>query len=172
MIYWTGVGSRKTPPSILKRMSRLASQIELELGYTLRTGGAIGADEAFAKGVKELKEIYIPWKGYNGHRDIFIESSEAIDIAAAHHPNSDNLSDTVKALMTRNVFQVLGGDISTPSGFLICYTPDGCVSTATRTRNTGGTGLAISIADTYNIPVVNMFNSGWEKDLEDIINSM
>lgn len=43
---------------------------------------------------------------------------------------------------------------------VVCWTPDGCESQATRTKATGGTGLAIALADSMGIPVFNLRNAG------------
>jgi len=47
-------------------MRRCATRLEL-LGYTLRSGGANGADTAFEEGCCR-KELYLPWPGFNGRR--------------------------------------------------------------------------------------------------------
>ena len=50
---------------------------------------------------------------------------------------------------------------------MLCWTPDGA---ETETGyNTGGTGQAIRLAIQQGIPVINMFNTTWEKDLNDLI---
>jgi len=49
MKFYTGVGSRKTPLSILKVMRKLGYKLAID-GWMLRSGGADGADSAFEKG--------------------------------------------------------------------------------------------------------------------------
>src|SRR5678815_2257413 len=68
MIYYTGVGSRSTPPEVLAIMTKLAYRLEKN-GLMLRSGGAEGADSAFERGVSEdeNKEIFLPWRGFNGN---------------------------------------------------------------------------------------------------------
>jgi predicted Rossmann fold nucleotide-binding protein DprA/Smf involved in DNA uptake len=44
--YYTGVGSRKTPPDVLSLMTRIATHLD-SLGKILRSGGAKGADDLF-----------------------------------------------------------------------------------------------------------------------------
>lgn len=56
-LLYAGIGSRETPRSILDLMTAIARKLEA-LGYTLRSGGATGADTAFEEGVERLKEIY------------------------------------------------------------------------------------------------------------------
>jgi len=146
-LFYTGVGSRKTPVSILKLMTRFA-QCQYDQGYTLRSGGAKGADQAFERGAQ-------------GDADIFYANEateEAMDLARRFHPGWDRLSDYAKRLHGRNAFQVLGPRLNEPSEFLICWTPDGCITHQSRSWNTGGTGTAISIADKYEVPVLNLKN--------------
>ena len=70
--------------------------------------------------------------------------------------------------LARNIFQLFGycfllnedkldfcDDISR---FVICFTPDGCISHSTRNYNTGGTGQLISYADFFGVPVYNLGN--------------
>lgn len=145
MKYYTGVGSRKTPNDILYMMKHLAMQLERK-GYTLRSGGAQGADTAFEQGVVTHKEIYYANQA----------TKEAMNIAAKWHPAWNKCGDYARKLHGRNAFQVLGLNLETPSKFLICWTPDGCTKHATRQYSTGGTGTAISIADAYNVEIYNL----------------
>ena len=56
---WAGIGSRITPLEIQKEMTKI-SMFLYKHGYTLRSGGAKGADTAFEKGSLEAKEIFTP----------------------------------------------------------------------------------------------------------------
>ena len=155
--YYTGVGSRKTPDDVLFAIVTLAVGMGT-LGYTLRSGGAEGADTAFEEGSEGQCCIYLPWKGFNGRAHCALErpTLKARKMAATIHPNWEGLSDGAKALHARNCHQVLGDDLATPSDLLICWTPDGCESEATRTKSTGGTATAIVLADRHGIPIFNL----------------
>lgn len=166
-MFYTGVGSRSTPNNVLNDMKDIASLLE-RLGFILRSGAAEGADSMFESGLtkpKQSSDIFLPWKGFNNRfrnldENVFDEPlTQAFDIASKYHPNFNNLSDTNKKFHARNVHQVLGYYLDEPSQFLICWTPDGCENHATRTKQTGGTGQAISIADDYNVPVFNLSNN-------------
>ena len=155
---YAGIGSRSTPDHVLQTMRKIAHRLS-ELGYTLLSGGAAGADSAFEEGCFGEKEIYLPWPGFRhlqGRHCVMLPSAEAYRVAEAIHPAWKRLNDTAQALMARNSHQVLGTDLRSPVDFVVCWTPDGCESEATRTRNTGGTGQAIALADRWGIPVVNL----------------
>lgn len=148
--FYTGVGSRSTPPDVQDRMVKIARFLRGE-GYTLRTGEAGGADSAFREGAE--------WWGSRVYcaGDTLPLHAQAEEIAAAHHPAWGACSHWARRLHTRNVYQVLGHTLTRPSQFLICWTPDGVERYTT--RNTGGTGQAIRVALAYGVPVLNLGNT-------------
>lgn len=155
---YAGIGSRRTPPAVIARMTAAAERLA-RMGFTLRSGGADGADMAFERGAGEHKEIFLPWRGFNNNPSpLDSPSIEAAEIAASIHPAWNSLPQAVKKLMARNSHQILGADLRTPSGFVLCWTPDGAESEAQRGRTTGGTGQAIALADRNSIPVFNYAN--------------
>lgn len=161
MRYYTGIGSRETPKSIQKIMCQMAAHLS-KCGYILRSGGAQGADQAFEAGcdyAQGEKEIYLPWPGFENSESSLIVKKDgpAYKIAEQYHPYWHNLSSGAKKLQARNSHQILGQDLKTLSDFVICYTKDG--------KGTGGTGQALRIARTYNIPV---FDCGNYKNLEEL----
>jgi len=125
--YYAGIGSRETPAAFQALMGRIAHFL-YDKGYTLRSGGATGADTAFEVGVRDdsMKEIYLPWKRFNNHpSQLYKVSEEAMWLGAAVHPAWDNLSLNGKLLIARDGYQVLGLDLKTPSDFVICWTEGG-----------------------------------------------
>ncbi len=156
---YAGIGSRSTPPAVLDKMTRIAERLAARepWGYALLSGGANGADSAFEAGA-DAKEIYLPWKGFNGraHSAISLPNSDAYRVAAEMHPGWKRLDEPARALMARNSHQILGADLRSPVDFVVCWTPDGCENGATRTRETGGTGQAIALADRWGVPVFNL----------------
>lgn len=156
MLYYAGVGSRQTPPAMMDFMTRIAQRLDAN-GYTLRSGGANGADTAFERGAQS-KVIYLPWPYFNGNDSVrFGATKAAYEIAEEFHPAWDRLSDAARKLMARNTHQVLGDDVLDSrqySRFVLCWTPHGSGS--------GGTGQAIRIAKAYQIPVFDLGSpSGW-----------
>jgi hypothetical protein len=150
---YAGIGSRKTPDNVLNHIPRIATRLEV-LGYSLNSGGAEGADKAFAEGCTN-KVVYIPWASFGD--GVVACSSEALELASKYHPTWDRLSQGARRLMARNMHQILGDDLKTPVDFVLCWTPDGAETSTSRV--TGGTGQAIRLAIDKNIPVFNLFNT-------------
>jgi hypothetical protein len=154
---YAGIGSRETPASIMMLMGNIARTLA-DRGYTLRSGGAPGADQAFEFGTPVMvqMEIYVPWHGFMGRPDTMsklgLNYGEARSIAEKFHPRWNYLSESVRKIMTRNTFQVLGPNCHNLSKFIVCWTKDGKAS--------GGTGQALRIADaqTPKIPIYNLYD--------------
>lgn len=149
-MFYTGIGSRATPEEIQWHMMHIAEDLA-SLGLTLRSGGAGGADTAFESGCDHrngTKEIYLPWKGFNGREGIVIDNPEAENLASQIHPAWHNCSQAARLLHTRNVYQVLGSNLDAPSEFVVCYTLKGQLK--------GGTATAIRLAISKGIPVFNL----------------
>lgn len=136
-MYYAGIGSRTTPDGTLEFITRFARILDRK-GYTLRSGGAEGADTAFANGAIR-KEILRP-------KDA---TPEAIEIAMSIHPAPQHCNDYVRKLHGRNVQILLGKSLDKPVEFVICWTPGG--------KTIGGTGLGIRLADDRDIKVYNLF---------------
>lgn len=172
MIHYAGIGSRQTPPDVFIRMESIAATFA-QKGLILRSGGADGADTAFEQGCDAGggdKEIFLPWKGFNKNdSNLFDVPEEAFEITQAFHPAWHKLSLAVQKLMARNAQQILGKNLDSPSSFVVCWTPDGCNSHATRTHKTGGTGQAISIASAHGIPIVNINTVNDKSETNDML---
>lgn len=149
-LYYAGIGSRKTPKRICQLMIRIAIRLN-KRGYTLRSGGADGADAAFEIGAAGKAMIFLPWKEFNGNQSqLFDVGDDALEIASKFHPKWGRCSVAARKLHGRNVYQVLGQDLKTPADFVVCWTKDG--------GPTGGTGQAIRIAAAHGVPIFNLFN--------------
>lgn len=165
--HYTGVGSRSAPREILALCGALGEFLDKE-GYTLRSGGANGCDQAFEKYVPEKKDIFLPWEGFNGYygtaTNFPLEDIDPADVKEAEaivksvHPAWERCSQVAKKLHTRNAFQILGFSLDSPSEFVLCYTENG--------RIRGGTGTAIRLALKYGVPVWNMGIEKQRKALE------
>lgn len=169
MKFYTGIGSRETPERYLKIMTELASCLE-RTGWTLRSGGSWGADEAFQKGVTDYSNIFLPNPNFRkgeGIKGVCVEDIELIRTAMYNvskynlHENWDNLINskggmTALKLHTRNVFQILGSDLKSPTKFVVCYTKDGATNLDDISKNTGGTRTALRLACHFNVPIFNL----------------
>ena len=163
---YTGIGSRKTPPDVLVKQRQVATAME-QRGFWLWSGGAPGADQAFESGAS-ARTSFLPWDGFEGKRQVYSILPQAYEIAAKFHPMWKTLSFPVRSLMARNAHQVLGPTLEHKSNVVICWTPDGCEDYHHRSRETGGTGLAISLASSIGVPIVNMCNDFWSEKLSEI----
>lgn len=159
----TGVGSRNITREERRHLNDIAYKA-FELGYVLRSGHAVGSDYAFEEvyamvtADKSRTEIFLPFVGYNrdhNHETInYIVNNEHIDecekIIKKVHGAYEKLSDGAKQMHFRNVKQVLGDDLNTPTTILIaCSDPrSGGVK--------GGTSTAWKIAKSKNIPCFNL----------------
>ena len=143
MKYYAGVGARLTPKEIQTNMTCMAEALE-SIGYTLRSGGAEGADKAFESGVREEehKQIFRP--------KTHAPSLEAEAIASKIHPAWNLCKPYARACHGRNVCQVLGSSLKEPVEFVVCWTPDA--------EEVGGTRTAIVLAKQRGIPVYNLAN--------------
>lgn len=148
---YAGIGSRKTPKSILKRMKRIGKRYALD-GYILRSGAADGADTAFEEGcdsVNGKKEIYLPWENFNGHSsELYGVCQEALEMAESYHPAWHRCTEAAKKFHARNCYQVLGLCLDDPVDVVICWTKDA--------ELVGGTAQALRIAQDYGIKIINL----------------
>lgn len=158
---YAGIGSRKAPPEIIDQMREFAYHAA-KRGWLLRSGAAEGADRAFELGcddAKGAKEIFLPWKGFNGHRSPYTQPIEgAYKIAAEIHPAWQFLREPARKLVARNMHQIMGPQLSQSVSCVVCWTPDGCESFKTYSQKTGGTGTAIALASLNLVPIFNLKN--------------
>ena len=161
MIY-AGIGARVIPKDINDDFEDIALTLA-RLNYTLRSGGATGADSAFEKGCdfgNGKKEIWYPWLKYKEICPYILESvipEPVLVIARSIYDRWDSSTDIVQRLHARNVYQILGHNLATPVDFVVCWTdkPD---------TDTGGTQFGLHLAHCYGIKTYN-FNKFVEKEL-------
>ena len=156
---YAGIGARATPSSVLADMTVIAGWLARTrvpaTGWHLHSGGAKGADTAFAEGAPAgQRTLFLPWPGYNGHRGpdcVALSGSDLRDcmaIAADLHPAWERCSRSVRKLHARNVAILMDRTCDRPVDAVVCWTAAGLVS--------GGTGMAIRIAGAHGIPVFNL----------------
>ena len=149
---YAGIGSRETPPDVLKLMEEVALVLTTH-GWTMRSGGQPkGADGAFLKGVPDptKREIYFPWPGFVAGLPCTLDgpTAAAIELASHHHPNWPAVKQGGQKLHGRNSHIILGPMLDDPVAFVLCWTPGG--------GGGGGTGLGMSLAVANSIIVYDM----------------
>lgn len=137
--FYAGVGARSTPISDCERLTKIAAHLE-SIGFTLRSGGAAGADSAFEAGVSNpANKIILRPKHC---------TQAAEDIVSKIHPAWWACDEHARRLHGRNAQIVLGQNLDTPCKFLLAWTLDGV--------NRGGTRTGLVLAKQHNIPVFNL----------------
>ena len=148
---YAGVGSRLTPMPIQRMMRDIASKLYDE-GWTLRTGGARGADDAFMGGAQwNRREIFRAddmLDLIDLNRDVYMKAWN--DFQEIHPNPAACKEQDIQHLHMRNGLILLGWEYDEPCKFVICWTPSAQII--------GGTGQTIRLANKYNIPVFNLAN--------------
>lgn len=164
---YAGIGARVIPTEIGEKFFIVANHLAYE-GWTLRSGGAPGADSAFEEGCdicNGQKEIYLPWKGFNKSTSLLYERifpPKVLEIASRLYPRWNDVDEATRKLHARNVQQILGKEASNAdeySRFVCCYTD----RSYTDANAVGGTMFGIKLAGEFNIPVFNFFLEGDEE---------
>lgn len=152
-LVYAGFGSRATPRAVLEAMTVMAARLARR-GWHLHSGGAAGADSAFAAGAPPVtRTLYLPWPGYRGHagpdcRTLSPDRTRrCLAIAAALHPAWHRCSPAARKLHARNV-AIASADTEAPVDAVVAWTVGGAVRS--------GTGMAIRIALDRGIPVLNL----------------
>lgn len=140
MIY-AGIGSRKTPSNVCQDMVKIANHMHHQ-GWILRSGGAVNADSAFERGSNGRNDIIYPRESY--------ERPQWYGLAASFHPAWGRCDEFAKSAHARNAAIILGRDLDRPVSFVVCWTDGG--------EAIGGTGLALKIAESFGIPVFNLWH--------------
>ena len=111
-MFYAGIGSSKgVNQGDLNKLTFIAQQLQKK-GYCLRSGGAPCCDTAFENGASILKEIFLPWKGFNGSTsDLYLDvlGKEEVQLAekmAEALYGKKFYKDSHLKLHTRNVFQI------------------------------------------------------------------
>lgn len=126
-----------------------------------------------------LFKLFMPKKGFNNHKNGILIQNEGLlkrarkiivdtgifgknppRFITAEGAEVKNLTEReimVRNFYTRNVFQILQEQLEDPVKMVICWTPDGATKISEYEMGvTGGTGIAICVADLLKIPVFNL----------------
>lgn len=159
---YAGIGARELSKSLDTEFADIAKRLAA-LGLSLRSGGAQGADSAFERGCDSIpgeKEIFLPWKGFNGSKSTLVLEDTipkpVTNILMELYPHWEVATNAVRRLHARNVYQILGHDLTNHSAFVVCWTD--------RNYNDpsaiGGTLFGIKLAERNEIPVYNFYVRG------------
>lgn len=160
--YYTGIGAIDTPTDVLNLMVSIGKYFANK-NYTLRSGGARGADQAFERGCGNgPKEIYLPFPNYEGNdSSLFMTYDIFRKIAALkvwsklkaslneENPriNLDSLPKDTQYRYARDVQQILGADFHSPSEKVIYWVPKDAKE---------GTRITLFIAQHMGVPLENL----------------
>lgn len=155
--YYVGIGSRKTPANIRYFFQNLAKSLA-ERGWVLRSGNSSAADKAFEAGALDGNgdhEIYLPWPGFGGHNSPLygpgLHRAGAAELGAQLTDGWNDKSTMAKQLYSRSLYQVLGGGLTKPAEFVVCWSP--------LLGDVGAARTTMAIATRYQIPVFNFAES-------------
>lgn len=158
MKIYAGIGARKIPYNITTLIRAIAPLLAKD-NYTLSTGAAQGADQAFTEGALSKNgkvNLHLPWGSYEKEwrNDIYGDitllplqenDTQAYASVLKLHPSGNMLKDSVMRLHARNY------NIIKDAEFMICWSPNGL--------EIGGTGQAIRIANDLKVPIWNLGNN-------------
>lgn len=139
---YAGIGPRSIGPRVVDSAMN-AGWLLADAGHTLRTGGAVGADNAFLRGCLKHPasryELFLPWAGYCDlplARATLVEpAEEAFVIAARYHPAWERCSQGARKLLARNAHVILGRELAAPVDLVV----------VPRRTTQGGTGHALRL---------------------------
>jgi hypothetical protein len=175
MISYAGIGSR----TITDRESAIIQKVASELSkkdLVLYSGNASGSDINFQIGSNSKCVIFLPWKDFNNQEYhvsrslksyVVGDTQPGLHSVQEFHPNPSSLSRGGKSLMARNYHQVVGYDTFPQVSFVICCANYKSVDNMMQVD--GGTGQAVRIANSKNIPVVNIRSEHWLEKLKKLV---
>lgn len=172
--HYSGIGAEETPTDVQKSMEKI-SLFLYKKKFIMRSGHCRGADWSFEKPLlpyinkrEKVAEIYLGWNNFgreeHGIKKVwhdginyftFTNFSKSIQekaekLAASVHEDWEECGKWAKLLLSRDVLQLLGQDLKTPSNFVVCWTPGG--------KDIGGSRIVIRLAKKNGIPVYNLGN--------------
>lgn len=150
---YTGIGARNPRDSVKDIIKNIASFLAKK-NYILYSGGAPGCQTVFEKGCDEyrgMKNIFLPWKGYNNSSSPLVSWGRKITplISPLSDTILENMSPEIKYIHLRNIQLLFGYNLDKPSKFVICWFPYVSYDYS----------MLIHYAEYFDIPVFNIFNA-------------
>lgn len=179
---FTIIGNRNTPAEICNHYVPVVKAL-LKAGHVGRSGGALGMDHVLTRAIEELRAegfndfdatVYIPTRRFNGlhwgnlgHRVHYVgwfkNYAQATEMASQYHDVWHLCDEFSRQAHARNMYEVLGTELAVPSDFIITY-----AKTNRKGIVTGGTGTAIKLAQTHQIPIFNEYVTSFD-ELEEFL---
>lgn len=196
MKFYTGIGSRETPPEILEQMQAVAYRLAHQ-GFTLRSGRAKGADAAFQRGaydyakaldeegvkvvsekMKNIARIYVPWEKFCLENKLHPKWLRNVAIVEKNAPDFyAKAIDTLKTVMNQDHFNACSTGAKRLHvrntfqilGDLLDKPSEVLLYWAPMNADgtpKGGTRTAVMLARLHKVPTINMAEPDWEKQLD------
>jgi hypothetical protein len=163
---YVACGNRDMPAAILATIVGYIKQLDAR-GYTLRTGGREGPEDAYDRLPLIRKETHLPWKGFMDKDSKFTYTSESARILAAKfHPSFDGVKPVIQTFLATDLRLIMGKELRSPALFLITWSEDGAESTSEKTARTGNAAQFVSVASQLKIPIFNFGKPGTEARLQ------
>lgn len=179
MIYaYAGIGtttcSEKEKDLILKISNKMSER------FICYSGNALGSDITFQKGSNKKCVIFLPWKTYNINEynpkdslDYYVlgNDKEGLESVRKFHKYPHKLTKGGFSMMSRNYYQVMGYSKYPKISCIICCA-DYHINEISQMEVEGGTGQAVRIANSLNIPIVNIRHDKWLLKLNTVIDNL
>jgi len=150
---YVGTGNAEVPETALAALKEIRDILD-QRGYTVRTSAFDGPDKMFMDA--KHKEVIIPWRNFaDSQSKLTFTSEEAMYFAKQFFPKFDDMKDTVKKFLAKNVRLVCGQNLKSLAQFVVVWTEDGCEDPKIRSPKTGNSSHVIAVAHHLNIPVFN-----------------
>lgn len=182
MITYAGIGSREINEEEIKRITAVGEYLA-QKELIQFSGNAEGSDITFQKASGGRCVIFLPWANFNN--EIYDIKKSLASYVVGHidneyinlHPKvkaekgkkvEDILNNSTRKFMNRNSFQITGYNEWPEVKFVVC-----CADPLDPpTYVSGGTGQAVRIAHSKNIPVINLRLDNWKDDFISIVNNI
>lgn len=160
----TGVGSQGTPEWAMLGIQRVIAAYAAR-GYGIRTGDAVGADEATrvaAKLAGAPLRVFAVSKQACPDTVCFSKlpaqvQRQALDFVEELHPAPRALKPFWRLLHARNSNQVLSEGLDDPSELVVLWAMKSEFDDEGRLKNAaGGTGQAVRVAHKFNVRALNL----------------
>jgi len=167
--YIACVGSRETPPEVLRWMERMGAAI-VEAGYHVVSGNAAGADQAWVRGANSIDptmvRLCLPWADYEAAA---IHPRNAVTILDDETPRGRRYFDRAEAVHDAWSRMTPGGQRLHARNAMIV---DGALTVFGYTNGgSGGTTSAFKIAELLGITTYNVRNPSVRLGVMEIIES-